>query len=418
MASQLNLQRNSKLFMSTVDLAGGAAATSVTPANTWQLEIMAGYAVSQATATQDITSLESGLTPDRAQQRFNTALNPVDWNFQTYLKPTGMGKVAGATNKHASGNSMPVADWFMWQSLASNTTWASGSEIRSSWQTDGKFALGERVAASNTFSHSPNFAIASEYNLYVKMDNVVYQISNATVNQGTIDAAIDGIASTTWTGFGTNLVELRNAPRNNAISAFGGILNDGTTVTANSNAYEMTAQVSYHPWNSYNVSGVISGASFIKNRLSTITINHAPDADSAGVAFTFPVTAMSFDYTNNITYLTPEELASLNAPIGQFAGARAISGSLSAYLRGGTDNSAQFLKQVVEDSRTSASATSNANLRIGGTTAPFFAIDMPAIQFDLPSHAVEDVIGVSVNFLAQELNKGTGDEITFIVEKS
>jgi hypothetical protein len=417
MAAQLNLQRNSKLFMSTIDISSGAAATAMTPANTWQVEILAGYAVSQASATQDITSLESGLSPDRSQQRFRTALNPVDWNFQAYLKPTGLNKTQGPTNKHSSGNTMPVADWFMWQALMSNTSFASGSQITSTWQDDGKFSLATRAAGSNVFIHSPNFATASEYHLYVKMDNIVYQVSNATVNQGSIDAAIDGIATTTWTGFGTNLIELRDQPRDNVITVIGGILNDGASVVGNSNVYTTTAASAYHPWNSYNVSGTISSASFIKNRLSTIDVWHAPSAAGAGVNFTFPVTALSVDYTNNITYLTPEELASLNAPIGQFAGTRAISGSLSAYLRSGSTDSAQFLKQIVEDSRTSSSATSNANLKIGGGTAPFFALNMPAIQFDIPIHALDDVIGVTVNFLAQELNKGTGDEITIIVQK-
>lgn len=417
MAAQLNLQRNTKVFMSTVDLAGGAAHSAMKPANTWQVEILAGYAVSQTAATQDITSLESGLTPDRSQQRFNTALNPVDWNFQAYLKPTGLEKTAGATDKHASGNSMPVADWFLWQGLMSNTSWASGAEIRSTWQTDGKFSLAERATGANVFQHSSNFATASEYHIYFKMDNVIYQVSNATVNQATIDAAVDGIATTTWTGFGTNLIELRGDPRDNAVATFGGTLNAGTTLTANSNAYETTADASYHPWNSYNVSGSIASASFIKNRLSTIDVKHAPSAVGAGVDFTFPVTALSFDYNNNITYLTPEELASLNSPIGQFAGARAISGSLSAYLRGGSDNTAQFLKQIVEDTRTSSAVTSNANLKIGGATAPFFALNMPSVQFEIPTHSIDDVIGVSVNFLAQETNKGTGDELTIIVEK-
>jgi len=417
MTAQLNLQRNTKVFISTVDLSNGAAVTAMKPANTWQVEILAGYAVSQSAATQDITSLESGTAPDRSQQRFNTALNPVDWNFQAYLKPTGMQKTAGASDKHASGNSMPVADWFMWQAMMSSTSWASGAEIRSAWEDDGKFSLAGRTAGSNVFAHTSNFSTASEYHLYVKMDNVVYQVSNATVNQGSIDAAIDGIATTTWTGFGTNLVELRSDARDRAISVFGGTLNDGSSITANSNAYETTAEASYHPWNSYNVSGSISSASFIKNRLSTIEIKHAPSATEAGVTFTFPVTALSFDYNNNITYLTPEELASLNAPIGQFAGARAISGSLSAYLRSGTDNTAQFLKQVVEDSRTSSSATSNANLVIGGATAPYVALKLPSVQFELPSHSIDDVIGVSVNFLAQETAKGTGDELTIIVAK-
>src|SRR5210317_537748 len=118
--ASLNLQRNSEVFFSTVDLINGAAVTSMTPTNTWKVEVLAGFAVTSSSATQDITSLESGTDPDRSQQRFNTAINPVDWNFQTYLRPTGVevtadadspGTVAGTTD---NGNSMPIAHWFMW----------------------------------------------------------------------------------------------------------------------------------------------------------------------------------------------------------------------------------------------------------------------------------------------------------------
>ena len=84
--------------------------------------MLAGFAMTSSSATQDITSLESGTDPDRSQQRFNTAINPVDWNFQVYLRPTGAevgalkaGGTGTATNQ--TGNVKPVADWFMWQSL-------------------------------------------------------------------------------------------------------------------------------------------------------------------------------------------------------------------------------------------------------------------------------------------------------------
>ena len=89
--------------------------------------------------------------------------------------------------------------------------------------------------ATGSHSTRSNFSTASENHLYFKLDNVIYQVSNATVNQATVDAGIEEIATTTWSGFGTTLKELTGTPRNNAISVFGGILNNGTTVTANSN---------------------------------------------------------------------------------------------------------------------------------------------------------------------------------------
>jgi len=417
------LQRNSEVFLSTVDLVNGAAVTAMTPQNTWKLEVLAGFAASSSAATQDITSLESGTNPDRSQQRFNTAINPVDWNFQVYLRPTGVVTGAAADGTDAgttqTGNVKPVADWFMWQSLVSNTKVADGSTEQSVWATGGKLETTTVAASAGAHSSRTNFATAVENHLYFKLDNVVYQVSNATVNQATVDAGIEEIATVTWAGFGTTLKELTSTQRDNAISVFGGVLNDGSTVTANSNASEHSVTAHYHPFNQMNVAGTIGTNSFIKNRLSAIEFHHQASATASDEKFTFPVTAVSFDYNNNITYLTPEELASLNEPIGQFTGSRAVTGSATMYLRAGDLESAGFLRNIAEDSRTSSAQTSNANLIIGGTTAPYVAFQLDAVQFEFPALAVEDVISMTVNFVAQEstANKGDGGEVKIFAAK-
>jgi len=421
--ASLNLQRNSEVFLSTVDLLNGAAVTAMTPENTWKLEVLAGFAATSSSATQDITSLESGTNPDRSQQRFNTAINPVDWNFQVYLRPTGVVTGAAADTTDAgttqTGNVKPVADWFMWQSLVSNTKVADGTTEQSVWATGGKLETTNVAASAGAHSSRTNFATAVENHLYFKLDNVVYQVSNATVNQATVDAGIEEIATVTWAGFGTTLKELTSTQRDNAISVFGGVLNDGTSVTANSNASEATVTAHYHPFNQMNVAGTIGTNSFIKNRLSAIEFHHKASATASDEKFTFPVTALSFDYNNNITYLTPEELASLNEPIGQFTGSRAVTGSATMYLRAGDLESAGFLRNIAEDSRTSSAQTSNANLIIGGTTAPYVAFQLDAVQFEFPALAVEDVISMSVNFVAQEstANKGDGGEVKIFAAK-
>jgi hypothetical protein len=421
--ASLNLQRNSEVFLSTVDLVNGAAVTAMTPQNTWKLEVLAGFAASSSAATQDITSLESGTNPDRSQQRFNTAINPVDWNLQVYLRPTGVTTGAAADGSSAgttqTGNAKPVADWFMWQALVSNTAPASGTNEQSVWNT-GKLETTNVAAATGSHSTRSNFATAQENHMYFKLDNVFYQVSNATVNQATVDAGIEEIATVTWTGFGTTLKELTGSPRDNAVSVFGGVLNSGTSVDANSNVSEATVTAAYHPFNQMNVAGSIATNSFIKNRLSAIEFHHKPTAAGADVKYTFPVTALSFDYNNNITYLTPEELAALNEPIGQFTGTRAVTGSATMYLRAGDTESAQFLRNIANDSRTASAQTSNANLIIGGTTAPYVAFQLDACQFEFPVLAVEDVISMSVNFVAQETtaNKGAGGEVTIFAQKS
>lgn len=419
MSCNLQLQRNSEIFVSTVDLNGGAAVATMTPANTWKVEVLAGYAVSQAAATTDITALESGTTPDRSSTRFNTALNAVEWSWDCYIRPTGVDSVsANYAGGSTSCNSKPVADWFLWQALMSNTNPASGAYERSVWQDGGKFDSTARGATANVSPHTSNFGSAQENYIYIKMDNIVYQVSQASVNQAEISAAIDSIATTKWSGFGTTITELTGVKRNNAISVFGGTLNNGTLTDANSNAYALTAASAYHPWDQWNVAGTLTTASFIKNRLSSIDLYHTPEGGAA-VNYTFPVTSLSLTYNNNITFLTPEELSALNTPIGNFAGARQISGSLTAYLRHNTGDTAQLLRNIVNDTRVSHSAYANANIKIGGATAPFFAAYLPATQFDIPVHAVEDIISVNIGFQAQESSAscGNGGEIVLFADK-
>ena len=429
--ASLNLQRNSEVFFSTVDIINGAAITDLRPTNTWKLEVLAGFAVTSSAATQDITSLESGLDPDRSQQRFNTAINPVDWNFQDYLRPTGVQTGAAANTTTAAtnqtGNVKPTADWFMWQSLVSNTKVTGGSDgtadERSVWSTGGKLQTTNIAAATGSSSTRSNFSTATENHIYFKLDNVIYQVSNATVNQATVDAGIEEIATTTWTGNGTTLRELTGNPRNVAVSCFGGVLNNGSTITANSSATKLSHTApqmgAYHPYNQMNVAGTVGSNSFIKNRLSQIEFHHKASAGASDEKFTFPVTALSFDYNNNNTYLTPEEISALNEPIGQFTGSRAVTGSATMYLRAGELESSGFLRNILNDSRTNSAQTSNANLIIGGATAPYVAFQLDACQFEFPQLATEDIISMSVNFVGQEptASKGDGGEVTIFAAK-
>ena len=414
MATALNLQRNTEVYVSTVDLDGGGTAANMTPSNTWRVDVLSGYAVSQAAATQDITPSESGLTPDRSVQRFNTAVNPAEWSFQTYIRPTGYNR----TNAVATaGNSMPLADWFLWQALLSNTAFAAGvgagSVVQSTWADFGTFSTAARNAGTNVASHISNFAVAPQYQVYMKIDNVAYQVKNASVNEASIDAAIDAIAMTSWSGFGTDIVELTGTSRNHLISVTGGILNSGATATGNAYNVANVAASAYHTWANYGG----TQSQYIKNRLSTIDVYHTVSGAGAANNYTFPVTNMGFTYNNSLTYLTPEEMSTLNTPIGQFTGARTITGNFTAYLRGDNNDSAQFLRNISNDTRTSMSSAANANLKIGGASSPYVALFMPAVQFNFPTHAIEDIVSISVEFLAQEAaaTKGTGSELVMVV---
>ncbi len=420
MSCNLQLQRNTKIFLSVIDLNGGATVVAMTPANTWRIEVLAGYAVSQSAATQDITALESGTTPDRSTTRFNTSIDPVEWNFQVYVRPTGLeNEKEDGDSVSASSNVKPIADWFLWQALMSSTPPAIAGSENSAWQNAGTFDSITRATAANIAAHSSNFGSAQELNLYVHMDNIIYQVDKASVNEAVVDAAIDSIATTTWSGFGTDLIELTGAPRNNAVSTFGGILNDGSTVTANSVATAQSTASSFHPWASYNVASVTTTSEFIKNRLSTIDINFTPEG-GGNTNYVFPVTALSFGWTNDITFLTPEELATLNTPIGNFTGARGITSSITAYLRHDTADSAQFLRDISNDTRTSHSTAANANIIVGGATAPYTAFFMDAVQFSFPVHNIDDIITITGEIQAQEpaTSCGNGGEVVIFTKRA
>jgi hypothetical protein len=74
------------------------------------------------------------------------------------------------------------------------------------------------------------------------------------------------------------------------------------------------------------------------------------------------------------------------------------------------------LRDIVTNTATQTTGAS-ANLQIGGTTAPYLALNMPAVQFDFPSHSIDDVVGITVDFLAQESDPTCGDEVTLFASE-
>ena len=83
-----NLSRNTELYIST--LSGGIDTTTAsnnTPQNLFEIKVLDGYSFSQDVSNVEIGVNEAGATPARGTQAFNTALNPVDISFSTYVRP-------------------------------------------------------------------------------------------------------------------------------------------------------------------------------------------------------------------------------------------------------------------------------------------------------------------------------------------
>lgn len=409
--AQLNLQRSSRVFLSSIDLSSGASSTSMTPRNTWELEVLSGFSATSSAATQNITILETGTTPDRSQASYNTAVNPVEWELTTYIRPTD------AYNISIDGYIKPVADWFMWQSLISNTNPATGF---STWLPGGTLLSNTTGSAFKVASSTANHAIPVENHLYFQLDNVIYQVQLAVVDAATIDAGIESIATTTWRGKGRVFTELVGSNRDNAIAVFGGINNSGVTIASNSNTLvdSVTTTSAYHPY-AKMASLYESHNAYIKNRLTSLEFNYQNSSDNSSTQYSFPIVSVSFDFANNDQYVTPEEISILNKPIGVFTGTRAVTGTAKTYLRAGPAESAEFLRKIAAEVRPNSSQYANATIRIGGADYPNFVLNLPAIQLDIPSIESEDILAVNIGFVAQEPtnNRGDGGEVSITALK-
>lgn len=86
-----NLVRNAKVFFtSDVNASTGVITeTALTAGGTQELSVMNGFSFSQNVDAQTITVSEAGDTPARGQRSFNSALQPVDFSFTTYIRPRG-----------------------------------------------------------------------------------------------------------------------------------------------------------------------------------------------------------------------------------------------------------------------------------------------------------------------------------------
>ena len=87
-----NLSRNSRVFFTTNlgtsgTAAGQVQATGFTIANSQELTVLDGFSFTQTTTADTVTVNEAGAAPARGQRSFNTALNPVDFSFTTYIRP-------------------------------------------------------------------------------------------------------------------------------------------------------------------------------------------------------------------------------------------------------------------------------------------------------------------------------------------
>jgi hypothetical protein len=366
-----NLIRNSRMFFTTNVGAtdGVVAATGFLPTNTFEIQVQDGFSFSQNTSSETVTLMEAGAAPVRGQRSFNTALDPVDFSFSTYIRPAD-----GGTN-------ITAEEGVLWNALfGTGNIGGAGA----AW-TEG--VANATVVATNSQAHQ-----LQKFGVIIVIDGISYIIDNCALDSATVDFGLDAIASIAWAGKGTKLRQITGlTATTGGTVTFGG----GLTGTAK---------------------GKNTAAPYIANKLSTLAITGG--INGTGTNYTVALTGGSLTIANNLTYLTPANLGVVNQPVTYFTGTRAISGSINAYLRAGATNTAGLLADMLTSSSTDVDPEFEITVALGGSTnATRVEFEMPAAVLTIPSVSTEQVVSTTINFTAQgsagnAFDIGAANEVT------
>jgi len=369
MASSFNLIRDSRVFFTTnVNAYGVVGSSGFTSgaygtANTWELQVQDGFSFSQNTTTETVTLNEAGETPNRGQRNFNTALEAVDFSFSTYMRPRDAGVYIDAE------------EGVLWNAMFSTTAIPAGAtRTTNAWQPGTSSAVCNLL---NSGKHQ-----LQQFGLIIILSGTTFVIDNCVMDTATIDFGLDAIASIAWAGKGSKLRQLATTLT---------LSETGSVVTITGGGFTGTNEANYK-----NIT-----APYLANKLSTVALDVGIGV--GGTAYTVPLTGGNITFANNITYLTPANLGVVNEPIVYFTGTRAISGTMNAYLRSGSGNTAALLASMLSNSATATNPAFYMKLSIGGNASAATRVDieMPAVMLSIPSVATEQVVSTTITFTAQ-----------------
>jgi len=433
-----SLARDTKLYASTLTrtaLEAGSAST----ADTFEVKVLDGYSFSQDLTNQEISINEAGTSPVRGSRTFNTALNPVDVSFSTYIRSFITSTYGDSGEK------------ILWSSALGTATGFTNSNDAGAGTEDMTFGL-------ETSNSNELLALT----LIFDLGNTTYVIEDFNISTTEVDFSIDGIATINWSGQGSTLTESENMDTEvatwiagtdytamptttsasfirNKLSTL--VLTDnqgvagtgeqsGTFTSAASQV--ITTDINIVTANEYDGGRIYntdttSWATIISHTTgaaSTVTVSGADDITAwnaadvldlhlpgshAAVSYTIPITGATLTIENNFTYLTPEELAVVNQPLAGFSGSRSTSGTLTAYLNTGAEGSGGLLQDLlVKINEVSNNFT--LTFQMGGTTTtnPRVYFNIPYAQIGIPSTGVEDVLTTEITFSAQPWDTGNG----------
>lgn len=364
----VNLIRNSRVFFTTnVDSQGrvrlGAykdAGQLFDVSDTFEIQVLEGLSFTQNTATDTVTLNEAGPIPARGQRSFNTALEPLDFSFATYLRPDH------------NGGTVTCEEKLLWNALATNGAIGGGS---AAW-TNGTGGSAGTLTLTNSNKHQ-----LQAFGLIIMFDDLAYVLDNCALDSVTIDFGIDAIASAQWSGKGGLIRQINvTADQSSPVKL------NGTDVAG---AVDANLALAKNP-----------NAKYITNKLTNLVVNNTIN-DFVGSDYAVPITGGSITFSNNITYLTPQNLGVVNLPITYFTGTRSITGTLNAYLRSGSANTGGLLNELLANAANEIDPDMALNIQLGGTTGTHVDIKIPAAMLQIPTVNTDQVISTTITFTGQ-----------------
>ena len=370
MADQFYFSRATKVFLTQ----NGSTAVG------WEIPVLDGFSFSQATNTSEITLNEmadSNGKSRRSRQMFTDSYAPVEWSFSTYMRPFGA-VPAGSGNiwepsASISGNPQHAVEEALWAYFVGHTSFTIGSgSTASAWNGTGGITNSDSSMTVD-FEQSEVAALGT-FDLYFELgsatdgSDATYKLEGCVVSSVSIDFDIDGIATINWSGQGRMLTEFDSNSGNPP--SFTNTISEGVSTTSN----------------------------FIRNRLTQLAVTTAGSGNFQS-SYDLVLTGGNLTFENNMTFLTPETLGSVNQPLGNVTGTRSVSGNFTCYLNHDSGKSADLFEDIIESTDV---ITNDFNLvfNIGGTSTPNVAITLPNCHLEVPSHSIEDIISLDVNFHA------------------
>lgn len=375
----VNLIREARVFFTTnVNTDTGkiktAAEGGFSSTNTFEFQVLDGLSFSQNTSTETVSINESGTAPVRGQRVFNTALEPVDFSFSTYMRPAKVGTKTSAEEK------------YLWNAFASKYAIgvdATGDAADGAW-IDGA-AAGTNPATLD-FSSS-NYNQLQQFGIIISMVGSTILLHNCALESVTMDFGIDAIATLAWTGKAT---EFEQADAITFTTATAGV----QTVTTGPLG---TATV---------LQKITADSAYLANKLSTATITYPKTGVVDSKEYSLPITGGTLTISNNLTYLTPATVGVVNKPLTHFTGPRTYSGSLTAYLRRGATNSddtGALFSSILSSATSDDQNQAEVKLIVGGTGSTGNRVELyaPTAMLAVPNIATEQIVSTTFGFTPQ-----------------